>query len=378
LERLSPARGDNTTFFAFANTVATRSYTRKEEGQGWIGIRLQITPRDAPSEIIVHVRLLDPDPVREQEALGILGVNLIYSAFFADADPVTVIRSLRDGLSSDRVDIDMIKFSGAAFARVDNRLMSLQLVEQGLTDAAMFTAAGETVIPGEILYKQPVVVERGSFRPLTNPMREMLGLARDQFIRDHDLAGATPVTLLEMTLKHLQVGATIDHQDFLDRVDTLRALELPVLISNFRRYHRLVQLLSRHNSQMIGLPLGLARLRDVLDESNYGDLAGGLMESLGQLFRAGVKLYVYPWFNRETGKIITLENFQPAPGVAHLYAHLRANGFIKPIHNFTPEYPTISSTGVLESLQAGDAKWERGVPGPVAEVIKTKKLFGCK
>jgi hypothetical protein len=283
-----------------------------------------------------------------------------------------------DGLSRDRIEIDMVRFSGPHFAGVDNRLMALQLVELGLSDAAMFTAQGDTVIPGEVLYKKPVLVERGSFRPLTTPMFDMLQCAHAQFIREPALAGEAPVTVMEMTLRQLQVDDIIDRVDFLNRVDTLGALGHPVLISNFRRYHRLVQYLSRHTSKMIGLPLGLTRLRDVLDERNYDDLAGGLMESLGQLFRTGVKLYVYPWRERDTGAVHTVETFRPAADVEHLYAHLVANGFIEAIRGYDAECLAVSSNGVIAALQAGDAAWESQVPAPIAAVIKAKKLFGCR
>lgn len=378
IERLDKPRGDKTQFFSFANTVATRSFTRSEEGHGWMGIRFQGAPRQRPSEIIIHVRLLDPEPVREQEALGIVGVNLIHSAYFKHTSPINLIISLLDGLTRERVEIDMVKFSGPCFAGVDNRLMTLQLVEQGMSDAALFTADGESVIPSEMLYKKPVLVERGSFRPLTNPMMDMLDRAHDQFVQEKSLAGETPVTLMEMTLKQLQVDDVIDHGDFLDRVDTLRAMNRPVLISNFRRYHRLVQYLSHHTNKSIGLPLGLTRLKDVLDEKNYTDLGGGLMESLGQLFRKDVKLYVYPWLSRETGKIMTLDTFQPAPHLSHLYAHLVTNGFIVPIQNFNADCLSVSSSFVIEKMQSGDLTWEKQVPPQIAEVIREKKLFGCK
>ncbi len=378
IERLDKPRGDKTSFFSFANTVATRSFTRQEDGHGWMGIRFQGAPRQRPSEIIVHVRLLDPEPVREQEALGIVGVNLIHSAFYKHTSPINLIVSLLDGLTRDRVEIDMVKFSGPCFAGVDNRLMTLQLVEQGLSDAAIFTADGESVIPSEMLYKKPVLVERGSFRPLTNPMLDMLERAHEQFVLEKSLGGETPVTLMEMTLKQLQVGDVIDHGDFLDRVDTLRALGRPVLISNFRRYHRLVQFLSTYTTKSIGLPLGLSRLKDVLDEKNYTDLGGGLMESLGQLFRKDVKLYVYPWLSRETGKVMTLDTFQPAPHLSHLYAHLVTNGFIQEIKNYNADHLAVSSSWVLEKLQTGDREWEKQVPPPIAEIIRGKKLFGCK
>jgi hypothetical protein len=378
IQRLDQPRGDRTTFFSFANTVATRSFTRNDEGHGWLGIRFQVHSRQRASEIIIHVRMLDAETVREQEAIGIVGVNLIHAAYFRHTSPVELIASLMDGLTRQRLEVDMIRFSGPAFAAVDNRLMALQLVEQGLTDAAMFTAEGESVIPSEMLYKKPVLVERGSFRPITNPMLDMLDRAHEQIMQEKALAGETPVTLMEMTLRQLQVGDVIDHGDFLDRVDMLGALKKPVLISNFRRYHRLVQYLSRHTQKMIGLPLGLARLRDILDEKFYTDLEGGLLESLGQLLRNGIKLYVYPWLNRETGKIVTLDTLEVAPNLRHLYAHLVENHFVEDIRNFNAEYLTVTTTGVIERLQAGDATWESQVPLPVAEVIKAKKLFGSK
>jgi hypothetical protein len=378
LERLDKPRGEKTTFFAFANTVATCSFTRHEAGHGWMGIRFQAQPRQQPSEIIIHVRMLDPEAVREQEALGIVGVNLIHSAFFHHHEPIKVVASLMDGLNRQRLEVDMARFSGPAFVGVDNRLMALQLVEQDLTDAAMFTAEGETVIPGEVLYKKPVLVERGSFRPLTNPMLDMLERAQEQFVKEPALAGETPVVLMEMTLRQLQVGDVIDHTDFLDRVDTLGALKKPVLISNFRRYHRLVKYLSQQTQKMIGLPLGLARLRDILDEKFYTDLEGGLLESLGQLLRTGVKLYVYPWLNRETGKIITVDSLEVAPNLRHLYAHLVENRFVEDIRGYQADYLSINSGAVLKKLQSGDPTWESQVPTPIADTIKTNKLFGCK
>lgn len=376
LHRLDPIRGERTTFFSFANTVATHSYTRKQEGQGWMGIRFQGEPRQSFSEIIVHVRLFDSEPAREQEAIGIIGVNLIYAAFFLRAQPERLLGSLLDGLNRQRVEVDMIKLSGPCFAAVDNRLMTLQLVEQGLTQAAMFLADGETVIPGETLWQKPVLVERGSFRPLTTPMYDMLERAREQFEIEPGLDGVAPVILLEMTLKQLQVGDAIDRHDFLDRVDLLRTLNRPVLISNFRRYHRLIHFLSRYTQKMIGLPLGLIRLRDVLDENSYTDLGGGLMESLGQMCRPGVKLYVYPWLDRATGQVITLDNYQPPEKIKHLYAHLRTNGFLEPIRNFNPDYLAVGSNQVITALQNNDPSWETQVPAPVAELIKAKNLFG--
>jgi hypothetical protein len=378
LQRLDKTRGDKCTFFAFANTVATRSFSRNEEGHGWLGMKFQAQPREQPSEIIIHARMLDEDNVREQEAFGIIGVNLIHGAFYQYSEPEKLIASLMDNLSRKRIEVDMIKFSGPAFAGVDNRLMTLQLVQQWLTDAAMFTADGEAVIPGEVLYKKPVLVERGSFRPLTNPMLDMLERAQEQFVQEESLKGEAPVVIMEMTLRQLQVAEKINPRDFLDRVDTLSALGKTVLISDFLRYHRLVTYLSRHTQKPIGLPLGLARLRNIMDEKFYTDMPGGLMESLGQLFKNGAKLYVYPSLDRKTGKVTTVENMEVPAHLRHLFAHLVENRFVENIKKYKPDYLAVYSSDVLDKIQAGDASWEILVPPPIVQVIKRKQLFGWK
>jgi hypothetical protein len=221
-----------------------------------------------------------------------------------------------------------------------------------------------------------VLVERGSFRPLTHPMLDMLERAQEQFLQEESLKGEPPVVIMEMTLRQLQVDDVIDHRDFLDRVDTLSALGKTVLISNFLRYHRLVMYLSKYTQKAIGLPLGLVRLRDVMDENFYTDLEGGLMESLGQLFKNGAKLYVYPWLDPKTGKLIMVENMEVAPHLRHLYAYLVENRFVENIRNYTPDYLKIYSGDVLAKIKAGDASWEKLVPPPIAQVIQSKRLFG--
>jgi hypothetical protein len=378
LKRLDQARGDKSAFFAYADTVTTKPIAKagEEGGHGWLGIKFQMQPRKEPSTIILHARMLDWETPRQQEAVGILGVNLIHGAFYQHLDPARLIGSLLDGLTSQRVEVDMIKFSGPAFTGVDNRLMALQLVEQWLTEAAMFTADGETVIPSELLYKKPVLLERGSFRPLTNPMLDMLECAHRQFIAEPTLQGEEPVVMFEMTLRQLQVGDAIDHRDFLDRVDTLGALGKPVLISNFLRYHRLVGYLSRQTQKPVGLPLGLVRLRDVMDEKFYTDMPGGLMESLGQLFKNGAKLYVYPSLDKKTGKLNTLENLEVAPNLRHLYSHLIENKFVENITCYNPEVLKIYSGEMLAKIQMGDESLARLIPAPIFDLIKAKKLFG--
>jgi hypothetical protein len=381
LQRLDPAgvgRGDKSTFFAFANTVATHSFSRQEEGHGWMGIRFQAQMREQPSEIIIHVRLLDKETVRQQEALGILGVNLIHGAFYSYRQPARLIRALLDNLTWERIEVDMIRFAGPAFADVDNRLMALQLVNQGLTEAAMFTADGEAVQWAELLYKKSVLVQRGSFRPVTNATLDVLERAHEQFLRDPELKGENPVVLMEMTLRHLTTGDAIDHEDFLHRADTLCALGRSVLISNFRRYHRLAAYLSRYTSCPLGLAIGASKLAEIFDESFYNSKEGGLLGGLGQLFKNHARLYVYPSLDLPTGHTTTVENFPIASHLRHLYAHLRENRSIQGIEQFNPDFLPIRSREVLASLQAGLTTWEKLVPEPIVTVVKNQRLFGYR
>jgi hypothetical protein len=378
LQRLDKTRGDKCTFFVFANTVATHCFSRQTEGSGWLGIRFQTQPREKPSEIIIHVRMLDRENLREQEALGILGVNLIFGAFHLHGDPSKLIGSLLEDLSRERIEVDMIKFSGPRFADLDNRLISLQLVQQQLSDAAMFTADGEVVIPSEVLYKKPVLVERGSFRPVTKTTLDILDRAREQFLSDSQTQGEEPVVLMEMTLRSVLADPTLAHKDFLDRVDILGALGKTVLISNFGRHYRLAQYLTRYTQKMHGIALGVPSLVRLMDEKYYTDLDGGLLESLGRFFKGATRIYVYPVRDAMTGRVITAENLQVAPHLRHLYAHLLENRFITSIQNHNPDYLSVFPPLVLAKIQSGDASWENDVPPPTVEIIKRGRMFGWK
>ena len=379
LERLGAKRGASTRFFAFANTVAARSYSRHDEAHGWMGVRIQTAPQSDPSDMIIHVRMLDTENVQEQEALGIIGVNLIYAACCYFADPQTVIASLMDNLSRDRIEVDMIKLTGPAFQKVDNRLMALQLVTQGLTDSAMFTAAGEVVQAAEVLYKKPILVERGSFRPVTKVTIDMLSCAQAQFVQEPQARGEEIVVLMEMTLRNLTGDAgVIDHKDFLDRVDLLGSLGKTVLISNYARYFRLASYLSRYTKKMIGIAMGVPSLREVFEEKYYTDLEGGILEAFGRLFKNDLRLYVYPFQDPTTGSIITAGNLQVAPHLRHLYSHLLDNHLIHSIRDFNDAFLPIFSREVLAQIQSGDSAWEIMVPPQVAHIIKERRLFGYR
>src|SRR6266850_2225740 len=377
IERLDKKLGAERTFFVFADTVAARSFKQHNESHGWLGMRFQSETRGEPSQIIIHVRMLDEANIDQQEALGIIGVNLIYGAFYYH-QPEKLIASLHENLPPQRIQVDMIKFSGPAFAEVDNRLMSLQLVSQGLTDAVMFTADGESVQPAEIFYKKAIIVERGSFRPVTYATNDMLEGARRVFLKHCDCSEDEIAVLMEMTLENLRADGEVDHADFLARVDILRALGRTVLISKFGEYYRLAGYLFRDTNKAIGLVMGVPSLIEILNEKYYANLEGGILEALGRMFKGGLKLYVYPRIDEATGEIVTATQVKVAPNLRSLFQYLIDNQYVQEITDYHPEYLRIQPPDVLAKLRSGDTRWEQMVPPEVAHMITKREFLGYR
>lgn len=378
LERLTESRGDSTAFFAFADTVSARNYHGTNECHGWMGIRFQAHPRDEESQIILHVRMLDKDNAAQQEALGIIGVNLLYGAFFLNHEPDQLIESLLDNLSTRRIEIDVIDFSGIAFRHVDNRVMSLRLVQLGLSEAAMFSSTGEVLQPAEVLYKKPILVERGSFRPVTHVNMDMLAAAQESFIVENDVEADQIVTLAEITMKSLRANGDIDLRDFLARADTLAACGLTVLISDYFEYYRLAAYLSQFSKKRIAITMGAGSLHELFDEKYYTGLDGGILESFGRLFKNDLKLYIYPLLDQKTGELTTVQNLAIAPELRKLYEYLVEKGCIEQLHSYDPDHLSTFSREVLRMIQTGDPDWIKHVPDEVAAVIKRRGFFGCK
>lgn len=374
-DHLGDRRGEGTRFFAFADTVAAKSYTRKDDWHGWMGIRFQASPGAVPCQIILHVSLLDREAVSQQEAIGILGVNLIHSALY-EADPLATVRQLLDGLSDQRLEVDLIEFSGPAFDHVDNRLMSLELVHCGLSGAAMFTPGGKVIQPADAFHKRPILLLRGSFRPVTNVTVDMLHSALAQFEQEPDNQGEEILVVTEMTLNNLLQGDAIDKRDFLDRVDILRTLGRPVLISNFGEFYRLANYLQHHTSKPIGLVMGVPTLRQVFEEKYYNDLAGGILESFGRLFKNDLKVYAYPGLDPDSGAIVSANGLRVAANLQHLYNFLVENRHIQPLRDFNTEYLSINSRDVYRRMREGDPNWIHEVPPGVALLICQDHLMG--
>lgn len=378
LERLTTERGATTAFFAFADTVTARSYKGSNECHGWMGIRFQAHPSDQESQIILHVRMLDRDNLQQQEALGIVGVNLVYGSCFLAHAPDRLLESLLDGLSTERVEIDVVEFSGIEFRQVDNRVMSLRLVQLGFTPAAMFASGGAVLQPSEALYKRPVLVQRGSFRPPTLVNAEMQRSAWEQFGAEPDVDGERAYSILEITMSNLRAEGEVDVRDFLARVEILQRAGFTVMISDYSLYYRLAQYLARCTREKIGLVLGAGSLLDLFNEEYYAHLDGGILEGLGRLFKNKVKLYVYPMRGTAPDSLVTVDTLDVGRELDHLYRHLLDRGVVAGLECVDLAHLEIYSKDVLKKIRAGDPSWREMVPPGAVGVIEGRQLFGYR
>ncbi|HVS94697.1 MAG TPA: hypothetical protein VHB54_22150 [Mucilaginibacter sp.] len=379
IERLSALRGDKTTFFVFSDTIAALNYHKTNEGHGWMGVRFQLEPNGPYNDVVLHVKLLDNDNNLQQQAAGILGVNLMYACFYYNEIPSVFLLSLMDDLSRDRIQIDMIRFVGPAFSKVDNRLMSLHLVKYGFTDAALFGPDGKNQQPSEVLYKKHIVVIRGRFRPVINVHMDMVTTGVRQFSQEPDVDANNVVVIAELTLQALKErdadqNADIDEKDFLDRVDILCSLGQTVLISNFHEYYKLVSYLSKITKLKIGVVLGYPNLEYIFSEVHYQDLPGGILESFATLFSRKVKLFIYPTLRN--GVIMNCLRFYPPPHLIDLYRYLIANNKIEDISHYKEKNLHVQTDNVLKLIKEGAKEWEDLVPPEVASIIKERCLFG--
>ncbi|HTC50794.1 MAG TPA: hypothetical protein VK700_02540 [Steroidobacteraceae bacterium] len=377
IERLMDGRGKTTAFFTFADTVSARSFRGNNECHGWLGIKFQPRPLSDSSQIIIHVRMLDVENSLQQEALGIVGLNLIYGSQYFSQDPDRLVESLLDGLSTDRIEIDLIEFSGPEFSRVDNRVMSLRLVQLHLTGAAMFSCDGKVLQPSEVLHKKPVLVERGRFRPVTYVNLDLARSALKAFEAEgDDVRPGETISIMEITMSSLTNDGTVDLQDFISRAEVLAATGHTVMISDFAEYYRLAAYLFRYTSRRVGLAMGAMNLEAIFDESYYSRLDGGILESFGRLFRNNLRLYIYPYMDQKSGKLVTVNDVDVGESLRQLYGYLLSRRCIVQLQDANHTYLSIYSPDVLRKINSGNTEWESMVPPEVAHAIKTRGLFG--
>jgi len=305
-------------------------------------------------------------------------VNLLYAAFFLHHKPNLMLESLLDNLTTERLEIDMVEFSGIEFRHVDNRVMSLKLVQLGLSGAAIFGPSGEVLQPSEVLRKKAILVERGSFRPVTKVNMDMVRCARDRFAVEPEVKEKPVVELMEITMRNLLVAGQIDLGDFLARADALGAVGKTVLISDYFEYYRLAAYLTRYTTEPIAVTMGVTSLIELFTESYYKELEGGILEAFGRLFTKDLRLYVYPLRDHGTGQLKTVENVEIPGALQHLFRHLVERSRIKQLDNFDESVLHIFSRDVLNRIRQNDAAWEGMVPLEVADMVKKRQLFGYR
>jgi hypothetical protein len=373
--RISREKHPDKLFFSYANTVTTIDFAKKYKGHGWIGIRFQSQPEEEYSEIILHVQLHENLALLQQITIGTMGVNLIHGAYYLHDDPKNLLTHLYDQLDKDQIEIDTINFTGPVFENVDNRLMSLQLVKNGMTDAVMFAPDGHNVLPANVLYKRNILTLRGSFRPVTKVNMSMYEKSLELFLKERKVDKEKVVVIFEMTLSNLRTEGEIDEKDFMDRAKLLCSLGQTVMISNFQEYYKVVEYFAQHTTERMGLTMGVKTFIDIFDEKYYRHLSGGILEAFGKLFFKDLKVYLYPLKDSETGEITTSENLKVHPRIKELYKFFKDNGKVVDITDYDPSILDINSREVYEMILDGKSGWEDMLPESTTQLIKKNNLF---
>lgn len=377
VERLEECREKPSRFFSYAATVTARSYSQKNECHGWVGVRRQLSAGAEPSEIIIHVRMLDDTNRDQSEALGILGINLVHGAYHHSDEPKKIIESLQDGMGHDRrIELDLIHFSGPDFENVENRLMNLHLIHSWGCRAVMFGPDGESTVPASALRKKDTVVIRGSFKPPTNVHLDMMNSAVKHFSQEEGVDKDKILVVAEITMNEIYSQSDEDDADFLARVDLLNSLGFSVLISDYLRFFRLRSWMRRYTQNRIGIMLSVLDFDYLFAEKYYEGLEGGILEAFGKLFSDNTNVYVYPTVR--DGKLMSLENADVDDDLKFLMQHLVHNRAMVSAEVVNEDNLTISAREIVRSLRQGRGEWEKLVPDVVAKKIIENKLMGFK
>ena len=378
-KRLNRKDHKDTKYFVFADTVTTINYDKTVQGHGWIGLRFQLDPTKDPNDFRIHVRLLDQEARIQQETIGIVGTNLMY-ACFNESDPKEILNQLYDNLSRDNFEIDMVEVLGPNFSDIDNRLLSLTLVKEKMTNAVIFTPAGKNKYPSDVLFQKNILALRGSFRPVTKVNIDMLTKGLEKFKENPKVKEENIQLLFEITLSNLMSNGQLDERDFLDRADILCSLGYTVMISNYQKYYKLCEYFSRYSDKRIGFIIGVDNLVEMFEEKYYRNLNGGIMEAFGIILTRDVKLYLYPTKGNTEDVIINSKNIKVHPRAKDIYKYLLSNKRIEDL-DFDKDILGIFSKDVLKKIKSCEnGTWEHMVPEGVDQIIKDKSLFGmsCK
>lgn len=375
-ERL-PKKQEEARFFAFCNTVESLNYHKTNQGQGWVGLRFQLKQGGGFNDIILHVKMHDNSHKAQQDALGILGVNLIHAAYFSTDDLEEFLTNLVHRIPRDRVEVDMLRVSGPDLGQVDNRIIALNLVKRGMTDATMFDLCGTVLQPAAALYKKNILLMRGRFRPVTKVHLDMIEHGTAQFLKEDGVREDNLSVIFELTLKDLTADGKISDKDFIDRAELLGSLGYTVMISNYLKHYKMLDYLATiARGQKMGIIAGIYNLHTIFDERYYDNLPGGLLEAFGIGFGHNVKMYVYPAINVDTGELYTLDDLSIPKHLRGLVQFLQDNNKLAAISEFDTDVLKILSDDVLSKIRAGVTSWEQDVPENVVKAIKYYELFG--
>ena len=371
-----PGKFKESRFFAFCNTVESLNYHKTNQGHGWVGMRFQLE-NEEPNDVVLHIKMHDNSHKAQQETLGVLGVNLIYACYFHSHDLDEFLSSIVQRLPRDKMEIDMIRVSGPDFEEVDNRIIALNLVKRGITDATMFDLSGSVLQPASALYKKNILLMRGRFRPVTKIHIDMIEKGKKQFLAEEGIDEENVRVIVELTLKDLTADGKISDKDFVDRAELLGSLGYTVMISNYLKHYKMVDYLATiARGRKMGVIVGVYNLQIIFDEKYYENLPGGLLEAFGRGFGHNVKLYVYPANNVDTGDIYSLDNFSIPESLEGLLQYLKENNKLAKFEEYNPKLLGIMSDDVLSKIKVGASSWEEDVPEEVVKAIKFYKLFG--
>ncbi|HKG06807.1 MAG TPA: hypothetical protein VKB19_10140 [Pedobacter sp.] len=341
-ERLSGAKYDDRTFFAFADTVTTLNYNKSNDPHGWIGLKFQTEPEGEANEIFFHVRLLDTDAALQQNVLGIIGVNLVYAAFYYNQDRRAMIESLADNLTVGSVEIDLISVNGPIFKGADNILLNLYLIVKDFSDAAIFDAQGQPCLPKDLLYKKDIMILRTKYAQKSNPNFSMLNKAVDQFVRTENVKEENLSVLIEVLMSNVlsteDESQEIDLRSVAKRAEEMCRTGNKVIVSNFARHNKLAKYLDRCRPKSVGISTNINNLKFVFNSTNFGDnYSSQLLSYVSDMFNKNVKLFAYPFLDKKTNAVITTANMPVTPDAKPLFDFLIINGYITDIKDYSDE-----------------------------------------
>ncbi len=378
LKRLDLHRGEKTTFFSYANTVMTGT-SEVPKCHGWMGIRFQKTPRGPWNDIILHVRMQDKLRLQQQETLGILGVNLVYSAFFSTDSTESFVPTLVSGLKKGQVLIDVIKLTGSDLALFDNRKMNLELVKHGLAEAVLFGPKNknndEQILNiSDTVWSKGLILQHGFYRPLSLSHIDVLNKGHEQLIlemKGQKLKSSDIIPMFEISTEF-----GLDIEDFIHRIEIITSLGFHLLISNFKYLYEMKHFFRKFTKAPIVFVMSAKHLEEIFDPEKYLNLDGGIFEALGKLMDDQTKLYIYPHASAES--CLTTKSFFPPKNATHLYQHFLENAHVLDISTCDESQLYYRSSEINKMISEKNRKWEELVPEFAKNYIKKNKLWNYK